>query len=151
MRVQFKKNDRQPLDWGLAKIGTMSENIVKMGTFLRITTPSAAKHSAACERAKSFLSAHGERPEGFAGEVEVDDEVREVLYTAALAWLREVSEKIVPGQTKLSLGTTEADKRRIEVENLRDRLVGIIGIFDAHDGTPDDAPASAERPVEAVG
>lgn len=130
MRVQFVPHDKAPLDWGLAKIHKMAENVVKMSTFLRIESGSAARHAAACDRAKTLLTTVAERPEGFSGEVEIPDEVREVLYTAAIAWLRECNDKLTPTQTSLTIGLTETDRRRLQVENLRDRLEGILGIFD---------------------
>lgn len=131
MRVQFHAHDRAPLEWGLEKISKMSGNIVKMSTFIRIESHSAARHAGACEKAKTFLATTGERPEGFTGEIEVDNDVREVLYTSSLAWLREVNDNIAPDQTKLTIATSETDKRRAQVESLRDRLEGIIGIFDS--------------------
>lgn len=140
MKIAFQPHDKAPLDWGLDKIGKMSANIVKMGTFVRVETNAAARHSAACEKAKTFLATAAERPEGFSGELPVDDDVREVLYTSALAWLRDLNDNLIPHQTKLSIGANEADKRRGEVENLRDRLAGILGIFD---GVADDAGSKA--------
>lgn len=140
MRIRLYEHDRAPLEWGLAKISKMAENIVKMSTYLRIASPSAARHSAACERAKTFLAQVAESPNGFAGEHDVPNSVREVLYTSAVAWLRQVTDTIVPKQTELTIPHGEADKRRIQVENLRDRLEGVIGLFD---GTADDENAGA--------
>lgn len=141
MRVQVHPHDKAPLDWGLAKIHKMAENVVKMSTFIRCESSSAARHSAACERAKTFLTTVAERAEGFTGEVDVPDDVREVLFTAAVAWLRECNDKIIPGQTSLTIGVTDAEKRKHQVESLRDRLEGIIGIFDRV-GTEPAAPAT---------
>lgn len=142
MRVLFHAHDRAPLDWGLDKISKMSGNIVKMSTFVRIESNAAARHAAACEKAKTFLATAAERPEGLTGEIEVDNDVREVLYTSSLAWLREVNDNVMPDQTKLTIATSETDKRRAQVESLRDRLEGILGIFDSVGG---DAAAKADQ------
>jgi hypothetical protein len=145
MRVTLYSYDKAPLEWGLAKIHKMGENVVKMSTFLRIESKSAAKFAAACDRAKTLLAGEADRPNGFGGEVEIADDMREVLYTAAVAWLRECNDKLTPTQTTLTIGLTETDKRRLQVENLRDRLQGIVGIFDGA-----DAPevARATHPAE---
>ena len=133
MRVTLYSYDKAPLEWGLAKIHKMGENVVKMSTFLRIESKSAAKFAAACDRAKTLLAGEADRPNGFGGEVEIADDMREVMFTAAVAWLRECNDKLTPSQTTLSIGLTETDKRRLQVENLRDRLQGIVGIFDGAD------------------
>jgi len=155
MRIQFHAHDKAPLDWGLEKIAKMAENVVKMSTFIRIESATAARHSAACERAKTFLATTAERPEGFSGEVEVADDVREVLYTSSLAWLRELNDKTAPAQTKMTLGDSVikgTEKRREQVESLRDRLEGIIGIFDTLGTPPADAvdPDQVEADYEIV-
>lgn len=131
MRVKFAPHDREPLEWGLEKAHKMAENVVKMSTFLRIESGAAARHAAACDRAKTLILTVAERAEGFAGEVEVPDDVREVLFTASLVWLRRLNDNVIPEQTKLTIGLGETEKRRQQVENLRDRLEGKLGIFDA--------------------
>ena len=148
MKILVHPHDRAPLEMGLAKISKMSDNVVKMSTFLRIESATAARHSAACERAKTLIKTTAEGPAGFAGEIEIPDDVREALYTASLAWLRDLNDTLVPQQTKMTIGMNETDLRKQQIENLRDRLNGVLGIFDTI--RPGDA-AAAEPDAKSDG